>query len=312
MEDESVKPLIMPLAVAHLKNAEGQLSGAVASLQLPMNKMWNKDIAWMFSGKKGEADYLDLDISNPKDPVFFVLCNNQSEAAALSPALATVLSIVMTNINQKGKHHVLFQADEVPTLFIKGLHLLPATARSNKVAVDLYIQGIAQLVLEYGEKQTRALMASMGSQFYGMLSDEKRAHTISNMLGTVQKVQTSYGKSTGGTSENESYQDKKVLQARELMEMRTGQFVTKVADGDPAFCQSMFDYFDHEDPSIFPVYYSKVKTETPADWITGDEEYDKNLLEVLKEENFERINRESRELLSESIEFVDAQREDEE
>ena len=80
--------------------------------------------------------------------------------------------------------------DELPTIYFKGLDNLIATARSNKVAVCLGCQDFSQLVRDYGDKEAKVVMNTVGNIFAGQVVGET-AKTLSERFGKVlQKRQS--------------------------------------------------------------------------------------------------------------------------
>ena len=72
--------------------------------------------------------------------------------------------------------------DELPTIYFKGLDNLIATARSNKVAVCLGFQDFSQLVRDYGDKEAKVVMNTVGNIFSGQVVGET-AKTLSEGIG---------------------------------------------------------------------------------------------------------------------------------
>ena len=66
--------------------------------------------------------------------------------------------------------------------YFKGLDNLIATARSNKVAVLLGFQDFSQLVRDYGDKEAKVVMNTVGNIFSGQVVGET-AKTLSERFG---------------------------------------------------------------------------------------------------------------------------------
>ena len=247
LTDTEVKELIMPLAFADKKNAEGQIAGAMASLQLPMLRLKTEELFWVL-----RENQFSLDVSDPGHPTILNVCNDPPIADSLSPAIALVISVCMANMNQQGKNPSMLCIDEVPTQFIKGLDQFPATARSNKCATILGIQDFSQLIRDYGKKDADTIVANMGNQFTGMTNNIDTAKRINAMLGKVKKKSHSYSTSTTSLSESESLKDEEVMQNRDIAGQAIGHFTGKIAGGDPPFFSVQLPYFDKD--KIYPNY----------------------------------------------------------
>lgn len=74
--------------------------------------------------------------------------------------------------------------DELPTIFIKGLDNLIATARSNKVAVLLGFQDFSQLIRDYTDKEAKVIINTVGNIFSGQVVGET-AKTLSERFGKI-------------------------------------------------------------------------------------------------------------------------------
>jgi len=269
--------------------------------------MFNEQVFWTMAPDQDE-DCFDLNISNLEAPKFLTICNDPEIASALSPAISCIISIVMSKINVRGKNKTLFAVDEIPTIFIKDLDNLPATGRANQVVTMLAAQDRAQLIRDYGQKQFDALMGSLGTQAVGMTNNPSTAKAVSDMMGTIKKSQISITQSSGNYSENESLRDEKALQPRDISGQEMGQFTGKIADGRPPFFRCQMPYFDHSNPKIYPNYYGEVIMPSKDDWKTGELAEDKDTIEGLLKMNFERIVSEVEDIMQDSIQKVDMDR----
>ena len=63
----------------------------------------------------------------------------------------------MKLINKKKRLKSAVIIDELPTIYMRGLDNLIATARSNKVAVMLGFQDFSQLKRDYGDKESAVI-----------------------------------------------------------------------------------------------------------------------------------------------------------
>lgn len=295
MEDEDLQKLMQPLYVAHSKNAESQIAGMVSSSQLPVTLLYNKELYQALGPR--EEEETSLDISNPESPMILTICNNPKLKESLSPAISLILSCVMSNINQQGKRKALFCIDELPTIYIKNLDNLPATARSNKVASVFGVQDRTQLTRDYGKKESDTLLANLGNIFVGMTNNLDTAKQVTQLVGKNDYLNTSY--STNETvSVSESLKEKSILQERDIMGQEIGHFTGKIAGGKPALFSAQMPEFKHSD------VYGKVSRHIPEIGIeqmkfrTGDIETDRKIFDELVIANFNRINNDVQDLLA--------------
>lgn len=293
-EDEEVRKMMLPITVAHEKNAEGQIAGVVSSVQLPLNKLYTEEIFWVLS-----KDELDLDLSNPENPTILSISNDPIITESLRPAISLILSSVMQQINQQGKNKSLFCVDELPTIYIKNLSNLPATARSNKVATVLAVQDYSQLKRDYGEKEAMTIISNLGNQFTGMTNNAETAKRVATGLGKVKKLNTSFSESTSQTTQSQNMQMQEVLQEREISGQPVGHFTGKIAGGKPPFFHSQFKEFKKD------VIFGEIKKipsfalnkEIQSQLAIKDKILEKKIFQNLVKENFNKINNEIKSLL---------------
>ena len=288
--DEYIRRYILPVIVAHEKNASGQTAGAISSIQLPLTKLMNADIFWVLS-----ADDFSLDITNIDDPKFLCVANDPKLQEALSPCIALITSIVMQQMNQQGKNKSVFIVDELPTIFINKLDNLPATARSNKVVTVLSVQSYAQLERDYSKQNAEVIVGNLGNQFYGMTNEIRTAEKVVKLFGDHKLQNYSMSESDSGLSETHSYQKENVFQARDIMGLPIGRMVGKIAGGEPPL-------FSVTLPGLGKRRYDKVDVlDIPSFSYPkecGSEQANKDFLKKLVDANFEKINREAYAILA--------------
>ena len=99
--------------------------------------------------------------------------NNPDRQNIYGAALGLYNSRIVKLINKKGQLKSSVIIDELPTIYFKGLDNLIATARSNKVAVCLGFQDFSQLVRDYGDKEAKVVINTVGHIFSGQVVGEK-------------------------------------------------------------------------------------------------------------------------------------------
>ena len=124
---------------AWLGGAQEQLQGQIASAKIPLSRMISPQLYWVMSG-----DDFSLDINNPEEPKVLCVGNNPDRQNIYSAALGLYNARIVKLVNQKGRLKSSIIVDEVPTIYFRGLDILIATARSNKVAVCLGAQDFSQ------------------------------------------------------------------------------------------------------------------------------------------------------------------------
>jgi type IV secretory pathway TraG/TraD family ATPase VirD4 len=168
---------IKPFANALEGGAQDQLQGQIASAQIPLNKLVSPSLYWVLTG-----DDFTLDINDPKHPKILCVGNDPDRQAIYSTTLALFTSRMFKLINHKGKRKCGVLLDEIPTIFIKGVDNLIATARSNFVAIVLGAQDKSQLKRDYGEKESEVIFNTVGNIFSGQVNG-KTAEDLMKICG---------------------------------------------------------------------------------------------------------------------------------
>jgi hypothetical protein len=286
IEDREVEMLASPVITPWKNQAMGQLSGTVSTLQSAFSKLLNPNIYWVMS-----KDSFNLDITNKKNPSLLCLGNAQSIKEAVSPCLAMITSCVMKQMNNAGKKKSIFFFDELPTIIINGIDDFIATVRKHFVAVLFGVQDHDQCARDYGEKSAAVLRSTCGNQFFGMTGNEQNARMVSEMFGDIRKKQVSITKNDGSSnnSQNESLQREKVVQTRDVTGQQVGEFMGKIANGNPVFFKCRLEEFIYDTKEI-PRFSLPVETQDPQ-----------IALKILKQrvyDNYDKIQEDVRLMLS--------------
>lgn len=215
---------ISPFASALEGGAMEQLQGQIASAQIPLAKFVSPALYWIMTG-----DDFTLDINNPDEPKIVCLGNNPDRQAIYGSAIALYTSRCFKLINHKHKRKSAVLLDELPTVFLKGLDNLIATARSNDVVVVIGAQDINQLKRDYGHDEAQVVFNLTGTILSGQVNNET-AKLFSEMFGKEFREQ--HSKSIGDDNESTSisFQLQEVLPAAEISSLSSGTFFGRIAD----------------------------------------------------------------------------------
>ena len=215
---------ISPFASALEGGAMEQLQGQIASAQIPLGKFVSPALYWIMTG-----DDFTLDINNPEDPKIVCMGNNPDRQSIYGSAIALYTARMFKLINHKHKRHSAVLLDELPTVFIKGLDNLIATARSNKVAIILGAQDRSQLKRDYGHDEADVIIATVGNILSGQVNTET-AKFLSEMFGKEFREQQSKSISDSSDSTSISFQLQEIMPASKIGTLTQGVFVGRVAD----------------------------------------------------------------------------------
>ncbi len=215
---------LSPFMDAWQGGAMEQLAGQIASAKIPLSRMISPQLYWVMS-----ASEFTLDINNPEEPKILCVGNNPDRQNIYGAALGLYNSRIVKVINKKGQLKSSVIIDELPTIYFKGLDNLIATARSNKVAVCLGFQDFSQLIRDYGEKEARVVMNTVGNIFSGQVVGET-AKTLSERFGKVLQKRQSISINRQDVSTSINTQMDSLIPPSKISGLTQGMFVGSVSD----------------------------------------------------------------------------------
>ena len=172
---------------------------------------------------------MKLDINNPEEPKILCVGNNPDRQNIYGAALGLYNSRIVKLINKKGQLKSSVIIDELPTIYFKGLDNLIATARSNKVAVCLGFQDFSQLVRDYGDKEAKVVINTVGNIFSGQVVGET-AKTLSERFGKVLQKRQSISINRQDVSTSINTQMDSLIPPSKISGLTQGMFVGSVSD----------------------------------------------------------------------------------
>ena len=215
---------LSPFMDAWQGGAMEQLAGQIASAKIPLSRMISPQLYWVMS-----ASEFTLDINNPKEPKILCVGNNPDRQNIYGAALGLYNSRIVKLINKKGQLKSSVITDELPTIYFKGLDNLIATARSNKVAVCLGFQDFSQLVRDYGDKEAKVVINTVGNIFSGQVVGET-AKTLSERFGKVLQKRQSISINRQDVSTSINTQMDSLIPPSKISGLTQGMFVGSVSD----------------------------------------------------------------------------------
>ncbi|WP_085536619.1 conjugal transfer protein MobC [Massilibacteroides vaginae] len=288
---------LSPFMDAWLGGAADQLMGQIASAKIPLSRMISPQLYWVMSG-----DEFTLDINNPDDPKVLVVGNNPDRQNIYGAALGLYNSRIVKLINKKGQLKSSVVIDELPTIYFKGLDNLIATARSNKVAVLLGFQDFSQLTRDYGDKEAKVVMNTVGNIFSGQVVGET-AKTLSDRFGKVLQKRQSMTINRNDKSTSISTQMDSLIPPSKISNLTQGMFVGAIADNfDERIEQKIFH-------CEIVVDNAKVASETkayqPIPVITDfTDENGENKMKEQIQLNYNRIKGEVKQIVTDELERI--------
>ena len=285
---------LSPFMDAWLGGAAEQLQGQIASAKIPLSRMISPQLYWVMSDSE-----FTLDINNPDEPKILCVGNNPDRQNIYGAALGLYNSRIVKLINKKGMLKSSVIIDELPTIYFKGLDNLIATARSNKVAVCLGFQDFSQLVRDYGDKEAKVVMNTVGNIFSGQVVGET-AKTLSERFGKVLQKRQSITINRQDKSTSINTQMDSLIPPSKISGLTQGMFVGSVSDNfDERIEQKIFH-------AEIVVDNEKVAAETkaykPIPVITDfTDENGKDCMRDMIHSNYNRIKDEVKQIVKDEL-----------
>ena len=288
---------LSPFMDAWQGGAMEQLAGQIASAKIPLSRMISPQLYWVMTG-----DEFTLDINNPEEPKILCVGNNPDRQNIYGAALGLYNSRIVKLINKKGMLKSSVIIDELPTIYFKGLDNLIATARSNKVAVCLGFQDFSQLTRDYGDKEAKVVMNTVGNIFSGQVVGET-AKTLSERFGKVLQKRQSISINRQDVSTSINTQMDALIPPSKISGLTQGMFVGSVSDNfDERIEQKIFH-------AEIVINNAQVAAETkrykPIPIITDftDTEGNDRMREKIQE-NYNRIKAEVKQIVKDELERI--------
>ena len=239
-QDYEAGGMVASLKQAIDRGAERQAAGVASTLQNALSQLNTPDIFYILSGND-----LDLHLNNPDNPKFLCLGNDSTLSQTYAPVISLIISVTVRQMNRPKQERSIILLDEAPTIYLPNIELIPATARSNKVAVVFGVQDYSQLVDKYSQDKAQVILSNLGNQFYGRTVNEKSAKMISDLFGKHDKTYETANKGTGTSGEfvhlasntnrgiSESIQERDRVKVSDITNLEAGQFYGLIAEGQP-------------------------------------------------------------------------------
>jgi len=288
---------LSPFMDAWLGGAAEQLQGQIASAKIPLSRMISPQLYWVMSDSE-----FTLDINNPQEPKILCVGNNPDRQNIYGAALGLYNSRIVKLINKKGKLKSSIIIDELPTIYFKGLDNLIATARSNKVAVLLGFQDFSQLVRDYGDKEAKVVMNTVGNIFSGQVVGET-AKTLSERFGKVLQKRQSITINRQDKSTSINTQMDSLIPPSKISGLTQGMFVGSVADTfDERIEQKIFHceiIVDAEKVKQEEKAYKKIPVITDFTDADGNDRMKEQI-----QENYNRIKAEVKQIVADELKRI--------
>ncbi len=223
-EYNELKPKMKPFSEALEKGALEQLAGQTASAGIALSKITTKELNYILTG-----DDFSLDLNNPLAPKILCLGNNPDRQLIYSAPIGLILSKLAKTMNRQKQLPSMYCIDEFPTVYVRGVDNLIATARSNKIATVLGFQSFKQIIVNYGKEISDQLISICGTRIMGQMLDDD-AELISKNIGKHKVLNRSYNYSRDDISEGQQTAMEEIVPPERIAQFSQGTFCGVVAD----------------------------------------------------------------------------------
>ncbi|MGB4776488.1 MAG: TraM recognition domain-containing protein [Daejeonella sp.] len=282
-----------------------QLSGQTATTKISLAQFATPKVYWAMSGNDCSTF-----VSDRNNPQYLCLVNNEQRRETYGAAISMIMGQVVKKINTPGNLPSLLAIDELATVYVKDIDLLIATARSNRVAVLLGFQDLAQLIKDYGKKVADVVVNTVGNFASGRVMRET-AKDLAEAFGKGLQRRRSTSFSNSGTSFSESQQMDYLIPASKISTLSQGEFVLRLSDTmehrlDLKFARGIADMkslgnLRLENRSNSKFQNLKRQNFKEEEFLNED---GKDISEKIMQDNFDQIESEVRELLEQEIEAL--------
>jgi type IV secretory pathway TraG/TraD family ATPase VirD4 len=237
-KDREIKGYLSSLSEAVEQKAERQVAGVLGTLKNAIGIYNNPEIFWLLS-----KDEVNLDVNNKINPSMLLIGNNSKLAETYAPLISLIITITSKLMNEPNKERSTIIIDEAPTLYLPNFEQIPATARSNKVAVVVGTQDLAQMTDKYGREKADVLISNLGNQFYGRTTNKETAERVVKMFGQREDIEIMQGSSGSGClaiffgahtgrSNSQTIVKRDRVKIQEITNFKPGQFAAMIAEGN--------------------------------------------------------------------------------
>ncbi len=299
--DQECAGMVRSIVTAVEQRAEKQVAAVVGTLQVILNWINSPKIVWVLTPDETAGEGFSLNLNDPARPALLCIGNDPTLRETFSPVVSCIITVAIKLMNQQHKHRSYVFLDEAATVYVPGLEVLPATARSNKVATIYMTQDLAQMTDAYGSEKMKVMVSNLNNQFFGKVNSLDTAKFISELVGREDKEMhsTSTGKSQGGTGSGSnssnlstSYQERSLVRVQDAIGLQQGEFIGQTVETDRTFFQGTISRADAT-KERFPLH--------PVATFGEPEGEGPDPLSVVVQANYQRVSREVRETLGRHV-----------
>ncbi|GAC1373976.1 MAG: hypothetical protein NVSMB30_16420 [Hymenobacter sp.] len=297
--DPECAGMVRSIVTAVEQRAEKQVAAVVGTLQVILNRINSPEIVWVLTPDEAKGEGFSLNLNDPQQPALLCIGNDPTLKETFSPVVSCIITVAIKLMNHQHKHRSYVFLDEAATVYVPGLELLPATARSNKVATIYMTQDLAQMTDAYGPEKMKVMVSNLNNQFFGKVNSLDTAKFISGLVGREDREMhsTSTGKSQGGggghgshsSNLSTSYQERNLVRVQDAIGLQQGEFIGQTVETKQTFFQGVISRADATEER-FPLH--------PVATFGSNEEESAATLAVVVQGNYRRVSQQVKETLA--------------
>ncbi|ALJ01760.1 hypothetical protein DC20_21575 (plasmid) [Rufibacter tibetensis] len=251
--DPECGDLVRSLITAVESKADKQIAGVVATLQIILTRINSPEMVWVLTPDEERGEGFSLNLNDPAQPKLLCIGNDPTLKDSFSPVISCIITVALKLMNQQGKHPSYVFLDEAATIYVPGLEVIPATARSNKIATVYMSQDLSQMVDSYGREKMQVMVSNLNNWFIGKVNNMETAELISRVVGREEKemVSLSEGSSTAGQGrrnrnrgQSVSFQERNLVRIQDAIALGQGEFIGQTVETDTPFFQGFISRED--------------------------------------------------------------------
>lgn len=224
-QKEKLNPWVLASFGQLISSAESEktVSSILATANINFTRFMKADVLPAFCGETTIPTFLE-------GKQLLVLGLDREKRDVLSPLIAAILHLLVNrNVSRQRSQPLFLLADEVPTLYLPGLHHWLNENREDGLCTVLGFQNLVQMEKMYGKDLARAIVGGCATKVIFNPQDQESAKLFSDYLGLkeVKFKQKSRGRSSGKANTNisEQIQTKPLFEPSDFLQLPTGRCI---------------------------------------------------------------------------------------
>ncbi|MCH5598021.1 YWFCY domain-containing protein [Niabella ginsengisoli] len=231
----SLEVLVMPFVRAYEEDAGKQLIGQISGAAISLGTLASEKLYYVLSGND-----FSMNINDPEHPKIVCIANNPQVSNIYSAVISLYLNTLQKLLKEQQQQPCGILLEEFANISWYNADKFLSVCRSYLVNVIMVIQDASQLILHYGEKQAKVILAMVGNIISGQVTGES-AKQLSERFGKIMQDRQSLTINSSDTSLSKSRQLDYAIPQSTIASLSAGEVVGVVVDNpDQRINQKMF------------------------------------------------------------------------